>query len=92
MKGMSTAAALLVAAAALGTTSCSRQEAGIQPGPQTTCPVMKGRPIDPKMYVDVNGKRIYACCSGCLAQIKADPEKYIHEMETEGMILEVAPE
>jgi len=43
---------------------------------QTTCPVM-GRPIDKSLYVDVNGKRVYVCCQGCIAAVKADPDKYL---------------
>jgi len=58
---------------------------------QTTCPVMGGK-INKKAYADVNGKRIYVCCAGCVAKIKADPDKYIKQMEEEGIELEKAPE
>ena len=51
---------------------------------------MKGEAIDPNLYVDVNGKRIYVCCPGCLTQVTADPEKYINEMEAAGVNLEAA--
>ena len=44
---------------------------------QTTCPVMKGNPINRNLYVDYQGKRIYVCCSDCLAKVKAAPGKYI---------------
>lgn len=90
MKGTHAAIALLSVIISLGAASCSRQ-ASLQPGKQTTCPVMKGNKIDPKMYVDVDGKRIYVCCPGCLATIKADPEKYLHEMEAAGVVLAASP-
>ena len=59
--------------------------------PQTTCPVMKGNKINKSLYVDAKGKRIYVCCQGCLVKVKADPEKYIKELEAEGIKLEDAP-
>ena len=37
--------------------------------PQTTCPVMKKNKINQKLYVDVNGYRIYVCCGGCKKRI-----------------------
>ena len=60
--------------------------------PQTTCPVLKGNPINRKLYVDADGYRIYVCCGGCLAAIKADPEKYIKQMQAEGVELEKTPQ
>ena len=57
---------------------------------QTTCPVMGGA-IDRSLYVDHAGKRIYACCSGCLSPIKENPEKYIQELEAKGITLDKAP-
>ena len=55
--------------------------------PQTTCPVMGGA-IDPKLYVDALGKRIYMCCAGCTAKIKKDPAKYIAKLEGQGVRLD----
>jgi hypothetical protein len=59
--------------------------------PQTTCPVMKGNKINPKLYVDAEGVRIYVCCGGCVGKVKADPAKYIEQMKAEGVELEKAP-
>ena len=59
--------------------------------PQTTCPVMKGNKINPKMYVDAGGYRIYVCCGGCLGKVKADPEKYIKQIKAAGVDLEKTP-
>ena len=58
---------------------------------QTTCPVMGGK-INPKYYADVEGKRIYVCCPGCIGTVKNNPQKYIAEMEAKGIKLEDAPQ
>jgi len=54
---------------------------------QITCPVMGGK-INEAQYADVQGKRIYVCCVGCVAKIKADPGKYIKKLEAEGITLD----
>lgn len=59
--------------------------------PQTVCPVM-GNPIDKNLPVDVEGYRIYVCCSGCVDMLTAHPEEYIAQMKAEGIELETAPE
>lgn len=60
-------------------------------GPQTTCPVMAGQAVNPKLYVDANGYRIYVCCGSCLKVVKADPAKYIEKMKADGVELEKTP-
>ncbi len=57
---------------------------------QTTCPVMGGK-INKAQYADVKGKRIYVCCGGCIAKVKADPEKYIKKLESEGVAIAKTP-
>ncbi len=57
---------------------------------QTECPVMGGK-IDKKLFVDFQGKRIYVCCAGCIDKVKADPAKYIKELESKGIILDETP-
>jgi hypothetical protein len=60
--------------------------------PQTTCPVMKGAPVNSEsQYVDAEGYRIYVCCGGCVGAVKADPAKYIAQLQAEGIELEKAP-
>ena len=59
-------------------------------GTQTMCPVMN-EPIDKDLYVDYDGKRIYVCCYGCLDTVKADPAKYVKQLESEGVVLEKVP-
>lgn len=53
---------------------------------QTMCPVMDGK-IDKKLFVDHDGKRIYVCCKGCIAEIKKNPKKYIKKLEDAGVVL-----
>jgi hypothetical protein len=60
--------------------------------PQTTCPVMKGNKINPKLYVDAEGYRIYVCCGGCIKAVKADPAKYIEQMKAAGVDIEKMPQ
>jgi len=57
---------------------------------QTTCPVMGGK-INRKQYADVDGKRIYVCCPGCIGTIKADPAKFIKKLEKDGVVLDTPP-
>ncbi|MBE3070972.1 MAG: YHS domain-containing protein [Planctomycetes bacterium] len=49
---------------------------------QKTCPVMGG-PIDPKMFTEYKGRRIYFCCAACIEKFKADPAKYIAKVDAE---------
>ena len=58
---------------------------------QATCPVMKGNAISKDLYVDAEGKRIYVCCNSCVETVKADPKKYIAELEATGVVLEISP-
>ena len=39
--------------------------------PQESCPIM-GEPINKKLFVEQDGKRIYVCCTGCIAKVKAN--------------------
>lgn len=58
---------------------------------QTHCPICKME-IQKDLYVDYRGKRVYFGCAGCPDKFKANPEKYIKQMEDAGIVLEDAPE
>ncbi len=60
--------------------------------PQSHCPVMTGNAINRKSFVDYKGKRIYVCCGGCVASVKADPEKYLAVLESIGEQAESIPD
>ncbi len=47
---------------------------------QLVCPVMGGK-INPELYVDVDGRRVYVCCAGCTAAILKEPAKYIAKVD-----------
>jgi YHS domain-containing protein len=46
---------------------------------QKICPVMGGK-INPTVYTDHEGKRIYFCCPECIDTFKKDPAKYLAKM------------
>jgi len=58
--------------------------------PQTLCPVEGGK-INKSIYTDYQGKRIYFCCSGCIDEFKKNPDKYLKQMEEQGVTPEKAP-
>jgi len=96
MKGMMVAISVLMMAcfcgyAANDKPAAETKEVKKEGKQQTECPVLGGK-IDKKVFLDVKGKRIYFCCKGCIAKVKADPDKYIKEMEDQGIVLEKAPE
>ncbi|MBM4017545.1 MAG: YHS domain-containing protein [Planctomycetes bacterium] len=47
---------------------------------QKLCPVMGG-PVNPDIFVDYQGRRIYFCCDMCPATFKKDPEKYLKKLD-----------
>ncbi|HOX07133.1 MAG TPA: hypothetical protein PK280_12085 [Planctomycetota bacterium] len=61
-----------------------------EPKAQTTCPVMGGK-INKAIFADHDGKRVYLCCKGCIAEFAKDPAKYIKKLEDEGVVLERTP-
>ncbi len=56
-------------------------------GTQKVCPIRK-EPIDPKSYVDVQGQRVYFCCSGCDKKFLADKDAKFLEMKERGEVAE----
>ncbi len=59
--------------------------------PQKVCPILGGE-IDKSAYVDYEGRRVYFCCPGCKATFLENPDKYIEDMESKGIVLEKAPQ
>ena len=49
---------------------------------QKNCPVMGGK-INPKLYYQYKGQKIYVCCPGCIATIKKNPEMYLKKVQKE---------
>ena len=59
--------------------------------PQENCPVMGGK-INKSLYADHKGKRVYFCCTGCIAPFNKEPEKFIQQLEAAGVELDTVPE
>ena len=60
------------------------------PIPQTLCPIMEEE-IDPKVFLDWEGKRVYFCCAPCIKKFKKDPDNYLKTMAEKGVTLEDIP-
>ena len=43
---------------------------------QEVCPVM-GNPINPELYAEHEGDKVYFCCPGCIGEFDTNPEQYI---------------
>ncbi len=54
---------------------------------QSLCPI-QGEKISKSLFVDYKGRRVYFCCSSCIADFKKDPDKYIKKLEADGVVLE----
>ena len=46
---------------------------------QTNCPVMGG-PINPDIFTEYQGEKVYFCCQGCDQKFRADPGKYLSKL------------
>ncbi|MBL1218833.1 MAG: hypothetical protein D8M59_15240 [Planctomycetes bacterium] len=42
----------------------------------TFCPVLEGEAVDPNIYVDFEGQRVYLCCRMCKRDFLEDPEQF----------------
>lgn len=42
-----------------------------------TCPVMEGEAVDPEVYTEYEGRRVYLCCKKCLRAFTENPAKYV---------------
>jgi YHS domain-containing protein len=59
--------------------SVDRPQAAVAPAEQTTCPV-RGDPIDKSVFTEYQGKKVYFCCKGCIAEFQKDPQKCIAKL------------
>ena len=55
-------------------------DAAAAEGEQTMCPVLPENKIDPHIYVDYQGKRVYFCCNGCKAAFEKEPARYLAKL------------
>jgi YHS domain-containing protein/uncharacterized membrane protein len=50
------------------------------PPPGTMCIVMPEEEVDPEIWVEYKGRRIYMCCDKCVRKFKQDPERYMVQL------------
>jgi len=80
---MKIAALAIATALAFGTLSMAPAQAQCC-GEKPSSSIQK-KEIDATLYIDIKGKRIFTCCKECLEKIKADPEKFIKDIEEGGV-------
>lgn len=51
---------------------------------QTVCPVTPSEPIDPSIFTDYEGVRVFFCCQRCRRSFEADPQKYLSNLTSFG--------
>jgi hypothetical protein len=75
----------------LGSFVAGGESGSVTPVKQTLCPVMEGRRVSRRLYVDYEGERIYVCCVPCVKALKKNPAKFRDRLRSEGVVLEKVP-
>jgi YHS domain-containing protein len=57
-----------------------RKTLAATPRVQVTCP-LSGKPIDKKAFTEVDGEKVYFCCSGCAGKYEKEPAKYQSKLQ-----------
>ena len=52
-----------------------REALAATPKVQVACPV-SGKPVDPKVFIEQDGKKVFFCCKDCIEGYKKEPAKY----------------
>jgi uncharacterized membrane protein/YHS domain-containing protein len=68
--------AMLAARTSVGAAS-QEPVAPARPQPGQMCPVMPDEEVDPEIYVDYRGQRIYLCCDKCKRKFLREPDRYV---------------
>ena len=63
-------------------TPARAHEGSVQEGPlegvtNPLCPVTTDEPVDPSVFVDHDGKRVFFCCKRCRAKFLESPKEYV---------------
>jgi YHS domain-containing protein len=48
--------------------------------PNATCPVMRGRKINPELKINHQGRDIFFCCGGCPQSFQANPQRFMRNI------------
>ena len=54
----------------------AREQVSEAPITNQWCPVLTDEPVEPDIYTEYRGERVFLCCQKCLKQFLADPESY----------------
>lgn len=71
------AAAAALAVAAFAAAPSAHAAAPLPADANTTCPIMQKEQVNPDLFVDYKGERIFLCCNKCKRRFNEDPEKYV---------------
>lgn len=55
--------------------AAQRKALADRPRVQVTCPVSK-EPVNQKVFIEQEGRKVYFCCEDCVKEYKADPGKH----------------
>lgn len=55
--------------------TAQRRALADRPKIQVACPVSK-EPVDPDIFIQRDGQKVYFCCKGCANKYRRDPDKY----------------
>lgn len=64
-----------------GTRSGADDDRTVDTG-QKTCPVM-GHPVNPEIFVEHEGRKVYFCCRQCIPEFEADPDRFLAQLDRE---------
>ncbi|MBE7560308.1 hypothetical protein HS125_15750 [bacterium] len=70
-------ACLLVFGCMAGKVAMAQEAAPAEILDNTLCPVLTDEAVDPEVFVEYQGKRVYLCCRRCQRMFQAEPEKYL---------------
>lgn len=59
---------------------------------QIKCPVATDEDIDPEVYTDYHGNRVYFCCERCKKNFECDPESYVLNLAANQIPPQPAPD
>lgn len=74
----------------IGLGSHKSQAAESRQGANGFCPVLPDERVDPDIYVEHQGKKIYMCCQRCAKKFTAAPQMYLGSLQT--IRLQTTPE
>lgn len=89
-KSTNCACSTTTCACSTATCGCAAPAAQVA-GKQTMCPVMASTAVNPSIFADYNGYRVYFCCASCKTEFLKTPDKYMTKLQKDGVTLEKAP-